>query len=211
MTLVANLPPIQCFVRREFLYNHSQHQGEYTPCIWISIKSVRAQAFRIEAYLPEYGALYDKLPLHSFVSRRDNLEVDQFLPLDSLQIWDCFDYDFTVIRKDFLANLTAEFLAKDNRFYRGRYLFTVDHYHNSDRIDTGYSEQAADHKSFNFIELDNGQYAAQPNNRCRFLDAASNPDPLLFPDFRVCEQIYRVETNPKWSLGNSTQVMYTDK
>ena len=60
--LVANLPPIHCYVRREFLYDFEKGVGEYEPCIWVSIKSLRSQAFRIEAYLPRYGALYDKLP-----------------------------------------------------------------------------------------------------------------------------------------------------
>ncbi len=100
--LVANLPPIHCYIRKEFLYDFQKGHGEYEPCIWISIKSIRGQAFRIESYLPNYGAAYDKLPLHAFVSRTTNLEPEKFLPLDTLQIWDCFSYDFTVIQKSFL-------------------------------------------------------------------------------------------------------------
>jgi hypothetical protein len=57
--LVANLPPIHGFVRREFLYDFKSGHGEYEPCIWVTIKSLRSQAFRIEAYLPRYGALYE--------------------------------------------------------------------------------------------------------------------------------------------------------
>ena len=74
--------------------------------------------------------------------------------------------------------------------------------------DKGYSEWPEDHKSFNFIELENGQYAAQPNNRTIFLDAASNPSELSFPDFNVCTKKYVVETNPKWFLGDTSTVMY---
>lgn len=208
--LVSNLPPIHCYIRREFLYDFEQGRGEYEPCIWVSIKSLRGQAFRIEAYLPRYGALYDKLPLHAFVSRNDNLEIDNFLDLDTLQIWDCFSYDFTIIQKSFLRNLSCKFYAKDKNFYQGNYLFTVDHCSpDPNIIDTSYSEWPEDHKSFNFIELDNGQYAAQPNNRCIFLDAASNPINLKFPDFKVCTKKYTVETNPKWALGDTDTVMYT--
>jgi hypothetical protein len=210
--LIANLPPVHCFVRREFLYNFESGVDEYEPCIWVSIKSLRSQAFRIEAYLPRYGALYDKLPLHAFVSRNNNLDSSSFLELDTLQIWDCFSYDFTIIQKAFLRNLSCKFYAKDKNFYQGNYLFTVDHSSpDLNIIDTSYSEWPEDHKSFNFIELDNGQYAAQPNNRCIFLDAASNPKEMLFPDFKVCTRKYVVETNPKWSLGDSTNIMYEDK
>jgi hypothetical protein len=207
--LVANLPPIHCYVRREFLYDFTEGQGQYEPCIWVSIKSLRSQAFRIEAYLPRYGALYDKLPLSAYVSRNTDLDPSQFLSLDTLQIWDCFSYDLAVLQKAFLRNLTARFYAKDRTQYQGSYLFTVDNASpDLNIIDTSYSEWPEDHKSFNFIQLDNGQYAAQPNNRCIFLDAASNPREMLTPDFRVATRKYVVETNPKWSLGDSNRVTY---
>ena len=209
--LVANIPPIHCYIRKEFLYDFEKGHGEYEPCIWVSIKSIRGQAFRIESYLPNYGALYDKLPLHAYVSRTENLDVTKFLSLDTLQIWDCFSYDFTIIQKAFLRNLTAKFYAKDKNFYEGEYLFTVDHSaHDLNIIDTSYAEWPEDHKSFNFIQLDNGQYAAQPNNRCLFLDAASNPNRLKFPDFKVCTKKYVVEQKPKWALGDTNTVMYEE-
>ena len=207
--LLANLPPVHCFVRKEFLYDFQEGHGEYVPCIWVSIKSIRGQAFRIESYLPEYGALYDKLPLSAYVSRDHNLEPEKFVPLDYLQIWDCLGYDMTVIQKVFLKNLTGKFYAKDKNWYQGNYMFTVDHAapdHNM--IDLTYSEWPEDHKSYNFIELDNGQYAAQPNNRCIFYDAASNPKEMKFPDFKVATRKFVVEHNPKWALGDTDTVMY---
>ncbi len=207
--LIANLPPIHCFVRKEFLYDFKKGFNEYEPCIWVSLKSIRGQAFRVEAYLPNYGALYDKLPLNSFVSRKESIDNTALLPLDMLQIWDCFSYDFTILQKAFLRNLSCKFYSKNKKWYSGNYLFTVDHASpDLNILDTGYSEWPEDHKSFNFIELENGQYAAQPNNRTIFLDAASNPSELSFPDFNVCTKKYVVETNPKWFLGDTSTVMY---
>lgn len=205
--LVANLPPVHCYVRGEYLYDFNPNARKFIPCIWVSIKSIRGQAFRIEAYLPEYGALYDKLPISAFVSRTEDL--GEFLPLDYLQIWDCFSHNIAVIKKSFLSNLSAQFLAKNKQWYSGNYLFTVDNAApDPNVIDTTYSEWPEDHKSFNFIELDNGQYAAQPNNRTIFKDAASNPKTLMFPDFKVCTKMYKVEQNSKWALGDSNNVMY---
>lgn len=205
--LVINLPPVHCYVRKEFLYDFQSGHGEFVPCIWVTAKSIRGQAFRIESYLPEYGALYDKLPLHAFVSRTENL--DELLPLDYLQIWDCFSHNATIIRKSFVSNLSAKFFAKNKKWYSGNYLFTIDNASpDPNIIDTTYAEWPEDHKSFNFLELDNGQYAAQPNNRTLFLDPASNPKELIFPDFKVCTKTYRVEQNAKWSLGDSDTVMY---
>ena len=207
--LVSNLPPVNCFVRREYLYDFKSGHGELEPCIWISLKSIRGQAFRIEVYLPRYGALYDKLPLDAFVSRKTDLKLEEFLSLDTLQIWDCFSYDMVVIQKAFLRNLSCKFYAKDKKFHNGNYMFTVDHASpDVNMIDTSFSESPEDHKSFNFIELSNGQYAAQPNNRVIFFDAASNPKEMLFPDFKVCTKKYVVETNPKWRLGDSDTVTY---
>jgi hypothetical protein len=207
--LIANLAPVHCYVRREFLYDFKQGQGEYEPAIWVSIKSLRSQAFRIESYLPRYGALYDKLPLHAYVSRNTDLDTEGFLTLDTLQIWDCMSYDIAVLQKAFLRNLSCEFYAKDQQLHRGNYMFTVDNASpDLNTLDTSYSEWPEDHKSFNFIELNNGQYAAQPNNRCRFFDAASNPKEMLHPDFKVATDKWVVETNPKWRLGDSDRVMY---
>lgn len=205
--LVLNLPPIHGYIRKEFLYDFEKGYNEFVPCIWVSLKTIRGQAFRIEAYLPEYGALYDKLPLHAFVSRTK--ELGEMLPLDYLQIWDCFSYNATIVKKAFLGNLSAKFYAKNKQWYGGNYMFTVDNAApDTNLIDTTYSEWPEDHKSFNFIELDNGQYAAQPNNRTIFLDAASNPKELKFPNFNVCTKLYRVEQNSKWALGDSNKVMY---
>ena len=83
--IVANLPAIKCFVRKEFLYDFQKGHGELEPCWWVSIKSLRGQAFRIESYLNNYGALYDKLPLHAYCWKPIEGEP---LPLDYLQLWD---------------------------------------------------------------------------------------------------------------------------
>ena len=50
--LVASLPPIQCFVKREFLYNGESGHGELEPAVWVSLRALRGQVFRIESLLP---------------------------------------------------------------------------------------------------------------------------------------------------------------
>ena len=87
--LVANIPPVKCFVRKEFLYNHEKGHDELEPCVWMTAKAIKGQAFRIESMLMNYGALYDKLPISAYVWK----EVAEPLPLDFLQIWDCLSYD----------------------------------------------------------------------------------------------------------------------
>ena len=204
--IIANLPPVGCFIRKEFLYDFEKGYGDLVSCWWVSIKSLRGQAFRIEAYLNEYGALYDKLPLHAFCWKP--IEGEPY-PLDYLQLWDCLSYDITVLKKAQLQSMKCKIKLKNGQWAFGEYMFTVDSAHPDFNIlDTGFSEDVPDHKSYNFIKLDNGQYAAQPNNRMLVLEPSSNPKELKMPDFRVATKRWSVETDSKWALGDTNTVMY---
>ena len=203
--LVHPLPPVQVYVRKEYLYDLEYGHGEYTPGIWISVKSVAGKALYFETLLTEYGALYDKLPISAFVWKIGS--IDDYLPLDVLQLWDCFDYDITVIKKPLLSR--CEFFGKDKRMHPGEYQFTIDNSHrDTSTIDTNFSEHDPEHKSFNIIKLDNGQFSAQPNNRVIWRDGSLIPDKLKRPDFKVCTQNYCVETEPKWSVGHTDEWQY---
>jgi hypothetical protein len=207
--IVANLPPVNCYIRKEFLYDFEKGHGELVPCWWISIKSLRGQAFRIEAYLNEYGSLYDKLPLHAFCWKP--IEGEPYT-LDSLQLWDCLSYDITVIKKAQLQSMKCKIKMKDGNWAFGEYMFTVDSAHpDFNIIDTGFSEDVTDHKSYNFVKLDNGQFAAQPNNRMLVLEPSSNPKELKVPDFKVATKRWSVETESKWALGDTDTFMYEVK
>lgn len=206
--IVANLPPVRCFVRKEFLYDFEKGHGELEPCFWVSIKSLRGEAFRVEAYLHDYGALYDKLPLHAYVWKPIP-DPKELLPLDHLQIWDCLSYDIAVIEKKVLSGLKCKFLTKEKKWMYGTYMFTVDScFPDPNIINTGFSEDIPDHKSFNFIRCDNGQFAAQPNNRLLVFEPSNNPAKLKFPDFKVASRKWSVESESKWSLGDTDTVMY---
>ena len=202
--LVHSLPLQSVYVRKEFLYDHERGHSEFTPGIWVSVKSIEAKALYFETLLTDYGALYDKLPISAFVWKTDHGEL---LPLDVLQLWDCFDYDITVIQKPLLSR--CEFFGKDRRMHPGEYCFTIDNCHRDTSIlDTNFSEHDPEHKSFNVIKLDNGQFAAQPNNRVIWRDSSLTPENLLTPDFKVCTQNYKVETEPKWSVGHTEEWQY---
>ena len=96
--------------------------------------------------------------------------------------------------------------------HAGEYEFTIDNCHrDTSTLDTNFSEHDPEHKSFNVIKLDNGQFAAQPNNRVIWRDSSLTPDKLLRPDFKVCTQNYAVETEPKWSVGHTDEWQYKTK
>ena len=89
-----------------------------------------------------FRSMYDKLPLHAFVSRTTDLD-QATLELNYLQIWDCLSYNFTVIEKDNLRKLKTKFLDKDRNWHYGEYMFTVDFCQNDPGyLNTGFSETA---------------------------------------------------------------------
>jgi hypothetical protein len=201
--LLASLPPIKCFVKREFLYNFEKGYGELEPAIWVSLKALRGQVFRIECLLPGYGALYDKLPIHAYVWHNEPglYGNGNDLPIDVLQLWDCMGYSFTIVEKIGLRNLGVKFLGKDKKWHFGNYLFTVDFCADGMDVDTGFTETSEEHKSFNFIKLDNGQFAAQPNNRCLWYDQSLIPAEVKFPDFQAAKNLWSVDGTRKWAAG----------
>ena len=205
--LVHNLPPIPVMVRKEYLYDLEYGHGEFTPGVWTSVKSVTGKALYFETLLTDYGALFDKLPISAFVWKTD---LDYDLPLDTLQLWDCFDYHITVIQKPLLSS--CKFFGKDKQFHEGEYLFTIDNCHaDKNVLNENFSEFDPEHKSFNIIQLQNGQFAAQPNNRIIWRDSSLTIDEPLIPDFKVCTQNYHVETEPKWSVGHTDEWSYKTK
>jgi hypothetical protein len=209
--LVANVPNVHCYVKKEYLYNFEKGEGELTPCYWVTVKSIKGRALTFEVFLYEYGALYDKLPISAFVWKED-YDKNNDLPLDHLQIWDAFSYYVSVIEKDFLTTMTCAVFMKDKKLYQGQYLFTVDSCHsNPNELNTTLSETASEHKSFNIIQLDNGQFAAQPNNRVRWYDQSLVPLEAQKPDFHYATKIYTVENSNKWSVGHTNQWAYKSK
>jgi hypothetical protein len=114
-----------------------------------------------------------------------------------------------VLKKAQLQSMKCKIKLKNGQWAFGEYMFTVDSAHPDFNIlDTGFSEDVPDHKSYNFIKLDNGQFAAQPNNRMLVLEPSSNPKELKIPDFRVATKRWSVETDSKWALGDTNTVMY---
>lgn len=198
--LVGNIPPVKCFVKAEYLYNQERRHGELEPCVWLTAKCIKGQALRIESLLINYGALFDKLPISAYVWKT----LEEELPLDYLQIWDCLSYDFTVIEKSNLRGLKVKFFGKDRKFHFGNYLFTIDFCAaDHGRLDVTFSEGVQEHKSFNILKLDNGQFAAQPNNRCLWYDVSLVHNDTKHPDFLIPEETWSVENHAKWTTGNT--------
>ena len=216
--LVANIPPVEVFIKKEFLYDFELDEnkellgkGEFESAHWITTKSIPNQALYFESLLHDYGALYDKLPLHAYVWKTD-IKEDKLYPLDWLQLWDCFSYNITVIKKQRLRNARCEVIMKDKSKVAGYYLFTLDSCSSDpNELDVSWAETPNEHKSFNIIKLDNGQFAAQPNNRIlwKHQSQTSSTD-LKTPYFKFSTKTWICENQDRWNAANATKFNYDE-
>ena len=90
---------------------------------------------------------------------------DPDMNLQNLQFWNCMDYGVVAVQKQFIGSMSYEVYTRD-RHHGGHICMHSDNYHQDpDVVDYATSENPAEHKSHNLIELVNGQYALYPNNR----------------------------------------------
>ena len=96
---------------------------------------------------------------------------------------------------------------KDKKNYPFEYLFTIDRGHPEGNIlDTEHSEIPAEHKCAHILALDDGNYAAQPNNRILW-DAPNYTVGDGVPDYSVQTTKWNVE-NKDWLTEDSDKMFY---
>ena len=211
MNFVANIPYTKCWVRKEYLHDLERGHGEFVEAVVLAVKSVQGRALMFEAYLPEYGACFDKFPLSAFVWRKDIKEEEQ-LPLGQIELWDAFSYDIQIWTKRMLRNCDVDIYVPGKGKVGGEYLFTIDSVHSDpNMINTSVAEVPSEHKQFNFGKLVNGQYFAQPNNRMLWYEQSLTPSELKMPDFKVASKYYFCEQDHKWVFGDSDEYFYKEK
>ena len=131
------------------------------------------------------GACYWRLPISAFFQKQfDRTEVPD-MQVHELELWNCFSYWPSVTCFDWLDGLKGKYLGLDKKVYHGKYLFTIDWAHpDVNIIDTEHSEIPQEHKCAHILELDNGNYAAQPNNRILWHCTSYTTDDS-WPDYKV--------------------------
>jgi hypothetical protein len=108
---------------------------------------------------------------------------------------------------DFLGGQRGKFFGKDKGLYSGTYLFTVDWAHpDSNILDADHSEIPQEHKCAHILELSNGNYAAQPNNRILW-NIPSYTTKVNKPDYKVQTTYWNVE-NKEWKTNDSDAMFY---
>jgi hypothetical protein len=208
--LNANIPPIYCKIRKEYLYDLREHQGETEDCVVFGLGSISGRALLFHCLLTN-GAIYWRLPISAFLQRGSGSTLHQrdveHQDLEDLQLWNSFSYYPSITIFDFLVGQRCKYLGKNKKFYHGQYLFTVDWAHpESNILDTEHSEIPDQHKCAHILALDNGNYSAQPNNRILW-DIPSFTTKSSVPDYKVQTTEWNVE-NKKFVTDDTDKFFY---
>src|SRR6056300_281854 len=204
--LNADIPPIYCKVRKEYLYDFKKHQGESEECVVFGLTSMAGAATLFHVMLPN-GAVFFRLPISAFFEKSyDRSEVPD-MSVDQLQLWNSFSYYPSVHSFGYLTSQRGKYLGKDKKFYYGQYLFTIDWAHPETNIlNTEHSEIPQEHKCAHILALTNGNYAAQPNNRILWHVNSYTTD-NSWPDYKVQNTVWDVETSD-WVTEDSDKMFY---
>ena len=206
--LNANIPVLYSQIRREYLYDLKEHHGEAEDCILFGIASISGSPILFHAIM-ENGAIFYRLPISAFIQRSFDISQVPRMRLDELVLWNCFSYYPSITTFDILASQTGKYYGKDKKWHHGHYLFTVDWAHpESNIVDTEHSEIPHEHKCAHIMALENGNYAAQPNNRIIWsIPSFTVKDKVPF-DWKVQTSEWNVENNRTWRTEDSDRFFY---
>ena len=204
--LNANIPPIYCKIRTEYLYDMDPKKRGERDCVIFGIASISGRALLFHILLPN-GAVYYRLPISAFFQKHLSRDQVPDMSVDQLQLWNCFSYWPSVHTFDFLSGVDGKFRGKDKQFYPGQYLFTIDWAHPETNIlNTEHSEIPQEHKCAHILALTNGNYAAQPNNRIIW-HINSYTTESDWPDYKVQNTVWDVEGSD-WVTEDSDKMFY---
>ena len=205
--LNANVPPIYCKVRKEYLYDlDPKYKTESCDCVIFGLVSISGRALLFNIMLTN-GACYWRLPISAFFQKSYDRASVPDMQADELQLWNCFSYWPSVHKFDWLADIDGKYLGKDKKFYHGQYLFTIDWAHPETNIlNVEHSEIPQEHKCAHILDLDNGNFAAQPNNRILWHVNSYTTD-NSWPDYKVQNTVWDVEGSD-WVTEDTDKMFY---
>ena len=93
MYLNANIPPIECYVRGNFLRDQKDSHDKYFECVVFGFTSIPKQV-PLFHYMMTDGGIWWRAPISAFCKKPGVKE----LPLNELMLWDSFSYNVSVTK-----------------------------------------------------------------------------------------------------------------
>ena len=205
MFLNADIPQFYALLRKEYLYDLRAHRGEFVKVCAFGLASIPTRALMFHV-MTENGAQVARLPISALVHKRTAPN----LPLDVLELWDAFSYELSVHCFDYLRGLKCRTFLRDRKWYEGEYAFTADWCRSPGSEDPG----EGGHKNAHILKLDNGCFAAQPNNRIFWYEPAFIARPFAEgkrPDYKTNTHVWKCEGKSKWVTEDTDRMFYDTK
>lgn len=200
---VVPLRPEKVWLRKEFLFDDQEGHGEFVRALLISAKALYGRALEFEV-LTESGILRDKLPVEAICTKKSAPR----RPTPELQLWNAFSKRMTIIEKPIL-NRVKVFSKKTGKLEWGSYWFTFDFCLDDTIYDLGVAEQPDEHKCLHFIEMDDGNFMLQPNNRCLWTDPSFVTKPFdTNAGYKVATKVIDCERGDDWVTEDSNAQYY---
>ena len=189
-----NIPTLTCYIKNEFLFNHTKGHGEHTLCDVHSVASIEKRVPLFEAFL-ENGVNWTRRPINAFVWKKDAEQ----LPLSEYIYWDCFSSYIDVQVRARMSGLKADLISISGVKRQGIYLFTLDWaFENRSMLDTNFSE-TPEHKCGHVFKMDNGNYFIYPNNRIIWMDNAWTYNRISGnPGYQIDMNVYSIENKTNY-------------
>lgn len=198
--LNCDIPEFECYLRKEFLYDQKKHIGEFVRVVCFGASSLRGRAIGFHV-ITEEGAVVWRVPISALAHQ----EKAPRQTLETLELWDCFSENVAAHEFDFLSETRVRVILRDGQMYPGTYLFTIDWWGNASSDNPG----DIGHKCAHIIKLDNGNFAAQPNNRIFWHEQAFVTKPFKEkPDYLTNTHVWKTENGLKWQTDDTDDMFY---
>lgn len=199
--LNVDIPQFEVYVRSEFLYDFQQGSEGLVKGLCHGLSAIPGRALGFHVLL-DNGAHIGRLPIHALAHRNDAAIVDEVW---RLQLWDCFSSQVSVHEFGWLSGLRVRVYLPDREVMGGEYMFTVDYWGNNGSENAG----EAGWKCHHIIELDNGLFAAQPNNRLCFFEPSMVVPFEDAPGYKTMTRTWKCEDGSKWRCSDDDKMFYT--
>tara|TARA_R100000808_G_scaffold24885_1_gene59069 strand:- start:2300 stop:2938 length:639 start_codon:yes stop_codon:yes gene_type:complete len=196
-----DIPHFEVYVRTEFLQDFEEGSEGLIRGVCHGVTAIPGRALGFHVLL-ENGAHIGRLPIHALAHSED-------APSDKevweLQLWDCFSAQISIHEFGWLSGMRVRVYLANGEKIGGEYLFTVDYWGNNNAENAGETGWKCHH----IIQLDNGLFAAQPNNRLCFFEPSMVVPFDEAPPYRTMTRTWKCEDGAKWRCSDDDRMFYT--
>ena len=199
----SNIPSFKALVRKSHFTKNVEDNDIFLNIYVFGIQSIPGKILTFHV-MTDDGMLRSGIPLSEIFIKIPKKDI----PFHYKQLWDCFSYNVSVTKYDFLESHRSQIVLRDGSKVWGTYMFTVDWF------DNPYSDEPSDYKCGHIFFSDDGYLLCQPNNRIFWKDSnfITKKIPEDLKQFKVDYELISVENvSDRWVSEDSDSYYYDIK